>query len=431
MKRPRHGIRSTTQEAIMPRQPEDNVTIPAAINDTPIRMVQPPLSIRSMENDEMGAHPPRYGGTTHHLIEDNDSDPSVANIFAFGAFADKHSGVVYNNLTGSFSFMSLDGSVCIFVLYHYKSNCTLADPIKALDDKTIFEAYRKQYDKLTKKGFKVKLNVMDNQATKYIKQFLTKNDCQLQLVEPHNHRINATERAIQTFKDAFIAALATTDSDFPIQLWDRLTPQVMNTLNLLRALRINPTISAYEALNGRYDWNRYPLAPLGCKAVIYEDGDIRGSWASRGVDGWYLGPSIDHYQCDVYYVPETKAYRVSGLTKLFPQHCQLPNLTPHQHLRKSTDELAVEGTKAGTTTKGCRLLTLLQTHIGDILTPLPLFPPVSVEPIEEQRVRLEQQRVIDYSPIITIPRITDAPGIMASQNPMAKQNIRETPLVHK
>ena len=218
--------------------------------------------------------------------------------------------------------------------------------------KTIFEAYWKQYDKLTKKGFKVKLNVMDNQATKYIKQFLTKNDCQLQLVEPHNHRVNAVERAIQTFKDAFIAALATTDSNFLIQLWDRLTPQVMNTLNLLRASRINPTISAYEALNGRYDWNRYPLAPLGCKAVIYRDGDIRGSWASRGVDGWYLGPSIDHYRCDVYYVPETRAYRVSGSTELFPQHCQLPNLTPHQHLCKLTDELAVEGTKAGTTTKG-------------------------------------------------------------------------------
>jgi hypothetical protein len=318
-----------------------------------------------------------------------------------------------------------------FVLYHYKSNCILADPIKALDDKMIFEAYWKQYDKLTKKGFKVKLNVMDNQATKYIKQFLTENDCQLQLVEPHNHRVNAAERAIQTFIDVFIAALATTDSNFPIQLWDCLTPQVMNSLNLLRALHINPTISAYKALNGRYDWNQYPLAPLGCKAVIYKDGDIRGSWASRGVDGWYLSPSIDHYRCDVYYVPETRAYPVSGSTELFPQHCQLPNLTPHQHLRELMDELAVEGTKAGTTTKGHWLLTLQQTHIGDILTPPPLFPPVPVEPVEEQRVRLEQQRVIDNSPIITIPCITDAPGIMASRNPTAKQNIRETPLVHK
>jgi len=108
---------------------------------------------------------------------------------------------------------------------------------------------------------------MDNQATKHMKQFLTENECKLQLVEPHNHRVNAAERAIQTFKDAFIAALATTDSDFPLQLWDKITPQVQDTLNLMRASRVDPTKSAYEMLNGPYDWNRYPLAPLGCKAV--------------------------------------------------------------------------------------------------------------------------------------------------------------------
>jgi hypothetical protein len=74
---------------------------------------------------------------------------------------------------------------------------------------------------------------LDNQATKHIKKFLTKNDCKLQVVEPHNHRVNATERAIQTFKTAFISALATTDSDFPLQLWDKLTPQVQDRLNML------------------------------------------------------------------------------------------------------------------------------------------------------------------------------------------------------
>jgi hypothetical protein len=71
---------------------------------------------------------------------------------------------------------------------------------------------------LEPKWFKPKLIVMDNQATKHIKQFLTKKECKLQLVELHNHRVNAAERAIQTFKDAFIAALATTDTDFPLQL---------------------------------------------------------------------------------------------------------------------------------------------------------------------------------------------------------------------
>jgi hypothetical protein len=42
--------------------------------------------------------------------------------------------------------------------------------------------------------------------------------CDLQVVKPHNHRVNPAERAIQTFKDAFIAALATIDGEFPLQL---------------------------------------------------------------------------------------------------------------------------------------------------------------------------------------------------------------------
>ena len=95
---------------------------------------------------------------------------------------------------------------------------------------------------------------MDDQATKHFKQFLTKKECKLQLVELHNHRANAAERVIQTFKDAITAALAMTDMDFPLQLWDKLAPQVHNTLNLMHASRTNPTILAYEAINGQYGW---------------------------------------------------------------------------------------------------------------------------------------------------------------------------------
>ena len=145
--------------------------------------------------------------------------------------------------------------MCFFVLYHYESNCILATPISGLDDKTIFEAYKQYFNELTAKGFKPKLNIMDNQATKHIKQFLSENKCKLQLVEPHNHRVNAAERAIQTFKDAFIAALATMDVNFSLQLWDKLTPQVQNYLNLMRRSQINPSKSAYQAMNGPYNWN--------------------------------------------------------------------------------------------------------------------------------------------------------------------------------
>ena len=92
--------------------------------------------------------------------------------------------------------------------------------IANVDNHSIYEAYKEVFKTLEAKGYKPKMNVMDNQATKYIKKFLTKKECDLQVVEPHNHRVNAAERAIQTFKDAFIAALVTTDRNFPLQLWN-------------------------------------------------------------------------------------------------------------------------------------------------------------------------------------------------------------------
>jgi hypothetical protein len=70
-------------------------------------------------------------------------------------------------------------------------------------------------------------------SNKVHQKILSENECELQLVKPHNHQVNATERAIQTFKDTFIAAIASTDVDFPIQLWDKLMPQVRNCLNLM------------------------------------------------------------------------------------------------------------------------------------------------------------------------------------------------------
>ena len=137
----------------------------------------------------------------HNLIPD-DCDESIANVFCFGVFADKHSGVVYNNMTGNFPLVSIDGSVCYLVMYHYESKAILATPVDGMTDIIIFNAYKENFDMLKKKGFTVKLNIMDNQATKHIKKFLTEKECKLQLVEPGNKRLNASERAIQTWKDA-------------------------------------------------------------------------------------------------------------------------------------------------------------------------------------------------------------------------------------
>ena len=97
-------------------------------------------------------------------------------------------------------------------------------------------------------------HVTDNQCTKSIKVFLKKENAKWQFVEPTNHRVNAAERAIQTYENHFISDLCSTDSNWPLQLWDQLAEQATITLNLIRTSRINPTKLAYHQLHGhKYD----------------------------------------------------------------------------------------------------------------------------------------------------------------------------------
>ena len=77
-----------------------------------------------------------------------------------------------------------------------------------------------------------------------MKAALNKAELTYQLVPPHIHRENKAERAIQTLKGHLKAGLATLDPDFPIQEWDRLIDQSKLTLNLLRASKFNPKLSA-------------------------------------------------------------------------------------------------------------------------------------------------------------------------------------------
>jgi hypothetical protein len=200
---------------------------------------------------------------------------------------------------------------------------------------------------------------------------------------------------------------------------------------MMHASRVDPTISAYEALNGPYDWNRYPLALLGCKAVVYKDGDSRGSWASRGVDRWYLGPSKDYYRCDLYFIQETIAYQTSESTELFPQHCQLPCLMQQQHFRALTEELAEVVDNANGTPMGQHLIKNLQAKIKKALQPPNVQEEQRVREQEQRVMREQEQRVIDDTPILTIPCITKAPAIIQSRNPTAKRALKTTPRIHR
>ena len=92
-----------------------------------------------------------------------------------------------------------------------------------------------------------------------------------------------------------------------MHLWDRLIPQLIQTLNLLCQANVTPNVSAYHYLNGPFDYNAMPLGPMGCAVQVYNSADKRKSWEERSLDRWYLGTSFEHYHCHKVYMKKMKA----------------------------------------------------------------------------------------------------------------------------
>ena len=85
---------------------------------------------------------------------------------------------------------------------------------------------------------------MDSECSKAIKNFIKKEKVDIQLVEPHNHRVNAAEPTVKAAKYHTIAGRATVNITCPLRLWCEFVPQIQDTLNMMRTSRRNSNISA-------------------------------------------------------------------------------------------------------------------------------------------------------------------------------------------
>jgi hypothetical protein len=121
MNRPKKGIRST-QPTTPPQGPK--------IHEAPALVPEIAPLVLPVFDAPCPFHNPTY--SAHHNAHVIPNNKSIANIFCYGAFADEISGVVYNDLTGNFQFMSIDESVCFFIIYHYKTNAILVNQLPTL-----------------------------------------------------------------------------------------------------------------------------------------------------------------------------------------------------------------------------------------------------------------------------------------------------------
>ncbi len=182
---------------------------------------------------------------------------------------------------------------------------------------------------------------MDNEASLAVKTWMLNNNIEYKLATVDNHRTNVAERCIETAKHHIIAGLATTDENFPIQQWNKLIPQAQHTLNMLRPTQINPKISAFTFLEGQHSYDAVSFAPPGWKVLVFEDPTRRKTWDPHGVEGFHIGPALEHYRNYACYIPSTSSTRITNTVAFFPpQHYTLPTKPrPEELLIEAAREL--------------------------------------------------------------------------------------------
>ena len=180
------------------------------------------------------------------------------------------------------------------VLCHYDSNIILFRSVKNRSDAEGVRVNREFYQCLEDHNFKPRLSIIDDEVPGEVKRFITQAKSSYQLVEPNNHRVNATMRATCTFKNNFVAGLSSINSEFPSCLWEEPLPQAKLTLNLLRLSRTCLKLSAHAHINGAHNYNVTPLSPPGIQAMLCEDPTHRATNSVHGINAFYLGPALEH-----------------------------------------------------------------------------------------------------------------------------------------
>jgi hypothetical protein len=230
----------------------------------------------------------------------------------------ERSGQIYSDLTRRFPIASSKRNNDLLIIYGYDSNGILAQPMGTCTGPCILEAYKVLHEHLVTAGLQPQLQRLDNEASQSLKQFMTSEGIDNQLVSPGVHCHNAAERAIHMFKNHFIAGLCSMDKNVPLHLWDQLVSLVTLTLNMMQGSRLSPKISAHTQLNGHFDFNQTPIAPPSIQVLDHVKPAKRTTWFPHAEDGWYIGPAMKSYQCYCIWLWDSKATCICDIFTWLP-----------------------------------------------------------------------------------------------------------------
>ena len=82
-----------------------------------------------------------------------------------------------------------------------------------------------------------------------------------------------------------------------------------------------------------------PLAPPGCRDLLYNDSTHRLSYGIHGVEAFYPGPALEHYRCYRFFVPTTGGTRICATAQFPPIGSSTPSLSSTEQILVAANDL--------------------------------------------------------------------------------------------
>jgi hypothetical protein len=224
------------------------------------------------------------------------------------------------------------------VMVEIISNTILIEPMRSCKDVEMIRAYDALLRQLKQVGIVPKKHILNNKVLENMKNHIHDTHMfDMKFVPPGCHQRNAAEVAICNFKAHFLSILMGVSNNFPPRLWDRLLPRTKITINFIQQSNATLNVSVYAHLSDPFDYNKMPLAPMGCNVQVHEKTNKQGTWAFHLVNGWYLFTSLEYYCTHNCQVKHTKSERLSDTVQFQHKCITNPSIT---HIDKVIHALA-------------------------------------------------------------------------------------------
>jgi len=247
-------------------------------------------------------------------------------------------GWMASDQTGAFPRVSNRGNKYIAIFYVYDPNFIKGLAIKSKHRTELLKAYETIYKYCEERGFKPKLQRMDNETSQVVEDFIKSQNANVQYSAPDRH-CHPAERAVQTYKSCLKSVVASLPKDFPLGYWCRLLLGVDLSVNIVRPCRQNPRLSAWAAMEGEYHFDSTPIAPPGTKMLMHVNPANRRSFGLNAKQAFYISPCLKHYRTFKGVLPSTGGERMSDTVKFQHHAIGIPELTPADRILEAARDL--------------------------------------------------------------------------------------------